>query len=144
MGVDEDGDPITTCVVAWSPVTVAAPAEAPKGKGWPKATILFRVALVTILKLHGMDQQVPSGGPTVFAVELDKVREEFDKRYPFDGGDRQKQLGKRRQAFKRSMATAQSNGMVGGREIDGKFMVWLTHPEQEGSPTPAPSGHQTA
>jgi AAA domain/RepB DNA-primase N-terminal domain len=27
MGVDEDGDPMSTCVVAWSPVTVAAPLD---------------------------------------------------------------------------------------------------------------------
>jgi hypothetical protein len=131
MGVDEDGDPITTCIVAWSPVTVAPPPEVGKGKGWPKSTSLFRVALVTTLKLYGKDQQVPPGGPTVFAVELDKVREEFAERYPLDGGDRQKQLGKRRQAFKRSMATAQTIGKVGGRQIDGKFMVWLTRPEDE-------------
>src|SRR5262249_33801181 len=132
MGVDEDREPITTCVVEWSTVTVAAPPDAAKGKGWPKSALLFRAALVTTLKLHGTDQQVPPGSSTVFAVELDKVREEFDKRYPLDGGDRQKQLGRRRQVFKRSMAATQSNGLVGGREIDGKFMVWLTRPEDEG------------
>ena len=40
MGVDEEGAPITTCVVDWSPITVAAPPEATKGKGWTKATSL--------------------------------------------------------------------------------------------------------
>jgi AAA domain/Primase C terminal 2 (PriCT-2) len=135
MGVDEDGEPITTCVVEWSPVTVAPAPEAAKGRGWPKSTVLFRVALVTTLKLHGSDQMV-LGGPTVVAVELDRVREEFDKRYPLDAGgnaiERKRQVNKRRQAFKRAREEVESRGLIGGREIDGKFMVWLTRPEEEG------------
>ena len=71
------------------------------------------------------------------AVELDRVREEFDKRYPLDSDDRKKQLNNRRQQFKRSIDIAQSKGLVGGRDIDGKFMVWLTQPEEEGM---TPSG----
>ena len=57
-------------------------------------------------------------------MELDKVRDEFDKRYPLDLGDRDKQLAKRRQAFKRSRSAAEQKGLIGCREIDGKYMVW--------------------
>jgi hypothetical protein len=145
MGVDEDGEPITTCVVEWSPVTIVAPPDATKGKGWPKATLRFRAALVTTLELHGTEQRPTPNDATVFAVELDKVRAEFDRRHPIDGDDRAKQLAKRRQAFKRSMNTAESKDLIGGREIEGKFMVWLTHPEDEGvRPPSAPSGQGTA
>jgi hypothetical protein len=132
MGVDEDGEPITTCVVEWSTVTVVAPPQAAKGQGWTKRTTLLRTALVTTLELHGSEQNPPPGGATVLAVELDKVRAEFDDRYPLDAGDRQKQLAKRRQDFKRAREEAESRGLIGGREIDGKFMVWLTRPEEEG------------
>jgi hypothetical protein len=143
MSVDEDGDPITTCVIEWSPVTVAAPPEAAKGKGWPKSTTLFRVALLTSLTLHG-SQQVPPGGPTVLAVELDRVREEFNKRYPLEAGDREKQLNKRRQEFKRAREEAISRGLIGGRQIDGQFMIWLTRPEDEGVWLPSASSGQQA
>jgi hypothetical protein len=144
MGVDEDREPITTCIVDWSLVTVAAPPEAAKGRGWPKSTILFRVALVTTLKLHGTEQRTHPDSPTVLAVELDRVRQEFDQRYPLDVGDRKKQLNKRRQDFKRSLATAQSRGLIDGRDIDGKFMVWLTRPEEEGIMSPRASSSQEA
>jgi hypothetical protein len=136
MGVDEDGDAITTCVVDWTQVTVGPPPQAAKGKGWPKSTALFRVALVTTLKLHGQYQQVAPVGAPVIAVDLDRVREEFDKTYPVEPGDRTKQLNNRRQQFKRSWTTAQSRDLIGGREIDGKFMVWLTDPMEEGVTAP--------
>src|SRR5262249_51772137 len=144
MGVDEDGAPVTTCVVEWSPVTLAAPPELAKGKGWTKTTNLFRSALVTSLKLHGTLQQVPPDHTTVLVVELDRVREEFNTRYLIDPGDRQKQVNNRRQAFKRSMDTAEFKGLIGRREIDGKFMVWLTRPEDEGVRLPTGSTAQEA
>jgi hypothetical protein len=52
MGVDEDHEQITTCVVEWSPTK--PPPDAAKGKGWPKRTRAFRAALMTALKLHGI------------------------------------------------------------------------------------------
>jgi hypothetical protein len=136
MGVDADGEAITTCVVDWTQVTVGPPPQAAKGQGWPKSTALFRVALVTTLKLHGRYQPVAPVGPPVIAVELDRVREEFDKTYPVEPGDRTKQLNNRRQQFKRSCTTAQSRDLIGIREIDGKFMVWLTRPTEEGVNAP--------
>jgi hypothetical protein len=128
-GVDEDGDPITTCVIEWSPVTIAAPRQSAKGKDWPKSTLRFRSALVTTLQPHGTYRQPQPNDATVFAVELDRVRADYNKRCPIEAGDRDKQLNNRRQQFKRSMDTAESKGLIGCREVDGTFLVWLTHPE---------------
>jgi hypothetical protein len=94
--------------------------------------------LVTAITEHGTEQRPLPDGPPVRAVQLDKIREEFNKRYPLDDGDRQKRLNKRRQVFKRSMETAQSRGLIEGRQIEESFMVWLTDPEQEGLTHPAP------
>jgi hypothetical protein len=124
LGVDEDGDPVTTCAIKWSPVTVA-PAHEVKGKKWPGSTTLFRACLVTAGQLHGSAQKPLPDGPTVWAVDLEKVCEEFDKRYPLDGENRAKQLAKRRQVFKRSRTDAESRGLIGCREINGTFMLWL-------------------
>jgi hypothetical protein len=142
MGVDEDHDPITTCMIEWSPVTVAAAPEATKGRGWPKSTALFRACLLTTLELLGSARKPLPDGPTVRAVDLERVREEFDKRYPLDSTDRSKQLSKRRQVFKRSRTEAESRGFIGGREIDGNFMLWLINQEDlpplaSGGVTPA-------
>ena len=124
MGVDEDHAPVTTCVIEWSPVTVTAPPQAAKGKEWPKSATLFRAALITMIEQYGRKLQPLPDHPPVQAVELNKVRQEFEKRYPLDDGDRRKQLAKRRQVFKRSRAEAEARGLIGGREIDGTFMVW--------------------
>jgi len=144
LGVDEDHEPITTSVVEWSPVTIAAPPEAAKGTGWPKSATRFRGALLFTVNLQGTEQRPDSAGETVLAVELDRVREEYDRRYPLEPGDRQKQLNKRRQAFKRSIAMAEARNLIGLREIDGRFMVWITHPEDEGVQPPGPPGQQAA
>jgi hypothetical protein len=143
LGLDEDGEPITTCVVEWSPVTVTAAPEVPKGKGWPKPASLFRASLVTATEQHGSEQKPFPDGPAVLAVELEKVHQEFDKRYALDGPDRDKALSKRRQAFKRSRTEAEARGLIGGREIDGKFMVWLTNPEDGATqPKSSPPGQR--
>ena len=137
MGLDEDKEHITTRVIDWVPVTVGPAQPTKKGAAWPKAATLFRSALVTVIQQHGVELTPMPDHPKVRAVELDKVHEEFDKRYPLDLGDRDKQLAKRRQVFKRSRTTAQEKGLIGGREIDGKFMVRAVNPEDgalDGSP----------
>jgi hypothetical protein len=138
MGVDEDNEQITTCVIDWVPVTVGPPPTK-KGTAWPNSATLFRSALVTVIQQHGVDLTPMPDHPKVRAVELDNVREEFDLRFPLDDGDHDKHLAKRRQVFKRSRATAQEKGLIGGREIDGKFMVWAVNPEDgalDGTPLP--------
>jgi hypothetical protein len=130
LGFDQDNESITTCVIDWSPVTVSAPSQAAKGKGWPKTATVFRSALVTALKTCGKVHTPFAGDPPVRAVELEKVREEFDKRYPLDNdGDRKKQMDKRRQVFRRSRTDAEAKGLIGGREIEGKFMIWAVNAE---------------
>jgi hypothetical protein len=130
LGFDEDKEQITTCVIDWSHVTVSAPSQTAKGKGWPITATVFRQALVTALKTLGKVVTPLAGEPPVLAVELDKVREEFDQRYPIDNdGNRNKQMNKRRQVFRRSRTDAEAKGLVGCREIDAKFMVWAMKPE---------------
>jgi hypothetical protein len=143
LGVDEDNEPITTCVIDWSPVTVSAPSQAAKGKGWPKTATVFRSALVTALKTCGKVHTPFAGDPPVRAVELEKVREEFDGRYPLDNdGDRKKQMDKRRQVFRRSRTDAEAKGLIGGCEIEGKFMIWAVNAEDGALDGQSPSaGH---
>ena len=129
MGVDEDGDPISTCVVAWSPVTIAAPPETAKGDGWPKTTTarLWRACLLAALNQYG-SQQVPfPDHPAVRAASLENVRAEFDLRSPLDRSlDRAKEMDKRRKAFRRGMEAVRAKEKIEIREINGVDWVWLT------------------
>jgi hypothetical protein len=136
LGTDEDREQITTCFVEWSPVTVGPAPNAGKGKEWPKRATLFRAALLHTLELYGRDVIPFEGQPLVRAVELDKVREEFAKRSPLDDdGQRNSQLSKRRQVFRRSRAEAEARGLIGCRDIEGKFMIWTLNPEDRAKPS---------
>jgi bifunctional DNA primase/polymerase-like protein/AAA domain-containing protein/primase-like protein len=136
MGVDEDYEAVTTCVIDWSAVTVPPPPlEKDKKSGWPKGATLFRECLMTVLQTHGRELAPIPNGPTLQAVELEAVHREFNERYPLDGDDdRQKQINRRRQVFKRSREDAVARKLVSGREIDGKFMIWLMTPPGPGLP----------
>jgi hypothetical protein len=133
LGQDEDGEPITTGVVEWSPVTINPPPQAARGTDWPKSTNVFRPALLTVLKINGTELRTYPDGPTVRAVVLDKVHEEFNKRYAVDGSDPKKASATRRQAFSRSRRIAQDRGLIEVREIEGTFMVWIVDPDKTGS-----------
>jgi hypothetical protein len=122
LGVDEDGEVITTCVVEWSPEPVT---PAPDSKEWPITATLFRTALIAALEAHGLHIKVPSDGSFVRAVDLKDVREQFQERYPLEGGDRRKKLGKRRQVFRRSRAEAESRALIKVEKINGALMVWF-------------------
>ncbi len=83
---------------------------------------------MTILADHGHDHQPFADGPIVRACDVELVRQEFNRRYPAEGTDRQK-FDARRKAFKRAILEAQSAGLLQMREIDGVQFVWLVKPE---------------
>ena len=107
LSVDEDGEPVTTCVVEWDPEPVAPPSDR---QGWPLTATIFRTALIAALEDSGIAIKAGSDGAVVRAVDLKYVRERFDARYPLEGGDRRKKLEQRRQVFRRS----RTNPKIGG------------------------------
>jgi hypothetical protein len=140
MGLDEDGDRVTTCTINWSPVTVPAAPETAKGKGdmWPTpAAGLFRSVLMAILGQHGSDQQPYPDRPAVRAVELDKVRQEFNVRDP--AVDR-KEVENRRKRFERAYKAARDSGRIEIREINGTPFIWLTMTAPTTTPSPMDQG----
>jgi hypothetical protein len=125
MGPDQFGKPMSTLVLDWN--SAQAPQAAAKDR-WTKSLRLLRQVLMTILADHGRACQPFADGPTVRACDLDLVRQEFNRRYPADGTDRQK-ADARRKAFKRAILEAQSAGLLQMREVDGVQLVWLIKPE---------------
>jgi hypothetical protein len=95
LGRDQDGDPITACVVM--PVEDgAAPASAaktPSGRKENKVLRTFRDAFVEAVDTDGTTICVRGDGPQVKAVDVAKVRAEFERRYVTGEADPKKRAG---------------------------------------------------
>jgi len=126
MGPDQFGKPMTTLVLDWGAAQAAQPAAA-KDR-WTKPTRRLRQVLMTILADHGSQHQPYADGPTVRAVDIELVRQEFYRQYPADGDEKQK-AETRRQAFHRAVTAAQDASLIAGRELNGVELVWLTKPK---------------
>ena len=127
MGPDQFGKPMSTLVLDWG--TAQAP-QATKER-WSKSLRLLRQVLMTILADHGHNCQPYADGPTVRAVDIALVRQEFCRQYVADGDDKQK-ANARFQAFYRAVKAAQAQSLLAIRDVDGVQLVWLTKPEAEG------------
>jgi hypothetical protein len=121
VGIDQDGDPMTSCVVVPVTGTVAAPKSKKEAK-WEKG--LLRRILMNLGAKHGRDLRPIEGGPVVRAIDQEVVRPEFYASYRADGDAEIKQEA-RRKAFGRAIKEAQEEGRVGVREIEGITYLWL-------------------
>jgi len=75
VGQDANGRDLTSLVVE------RFDGDAPKAnKTWPPSLRVFRTALVEAVLSSGFDYKIPSG-PTVKAVDLNRVRDAFYKTY---------------------------------------------------------------
>jgi hypothetical protein len=123
MGVDEDGEAITTLVVDWTEAARDSKAKDQDAK-WAKSLRLLRRTLMSVLADHGGDQQPYHDGPVVRAVDINIVRAEFYRSYPAEGDEKAKQAARQR-AFHRAINKAQDNDLIGVREIEEITYVWL-------------------
>jgi hypothetical protein len=100
VGVDDDGDKITSCVVL--PVE-DRPAEAAARKPPTKSGRVFHAAFVEALDAKGQTIRVRGDGPSVKAVNLEDVRSEFYARYVTAEADPKKRNSAQRKAFRRAI-----------------------------------------
>jgi hypothetical protein len=134
---DEDGDPITTMVVDWQPVSPGGHAQ-PKPDPWRQCRRQDQQTAVTRLKReleaaladHGVELSIPPDGPVVRMVDQELVRQQFYIHTPADGSLEQKG-SLRRQKFLRALEWAQHKQLIGIQDIDGISYLWLTRPDQE-------------
>jgi AAA domain len=123
MGVDEDGESITTLVVDWTEVEQTSKAKDQDAK-WTKSLRLLRRTLMGVLADHGSERQPYPDGPVMRCVNVDIVRNEFYRAYPAEGGEQAKQAARQR-AFHRAIHKARDDDLIGVREIDEITYVWL-------------------
>jgi hypothetical protein len=103
LGKDQDGDQFTSCHVV--PLTVEA-AEAFAAAAGSKETDTiktFRASFTEAIDTFGETVRIRGDGPDIRAVDVKKVREEFERRYLTGEGDPKKRLAAASKAFRRAI-----------------------------------------
>lgn len=129
VGVDEDGDDITSCVVTEAAESVTRRRAV---NGWPANLRLFRDALNMAITANAVDHVIAGDGPRVRAALVSDVREQYSRSY-VSGGDGDPAAA-RRQAFKRNIAHARERGLISGETSQGRELVWTMSEVAPASP----------
>jgi hypothetical protein len=120
VGMDEDGEKITSCVVV--------PVDNPvlpnkKASRWSHGLTVFHDAAVNALLDHGRDHRVADDGPMVKACLVADVRTEHKRLYVHNGeGDRSEA---ERKAWTRALKAARNNNLIGAENTNGQDLIWL-------------------
>jgi len=123
VGTDPDGDPVTRVTIDWAPVVRSSQTGSDQD-GWTRSLRLLRRTLMNVLVEQGREQRPFSDGPLVRAVDIEIVRAEFYRSYPAEGDEKTKRAT-RQKAFRRAIDNAQSNNLIGVREVGTVTLVWL-------------------
>ena len=109
IGIDEDGDLMTSCIVL--PVEVAALRTATGGRKKSNAQRTFREGFTEALIAGGQAVHVRGDGPKVKAAQVEIVRQQFYARWATGEVDAKKRGNAQRQAF-RARPTRCSDGRL--------------------------------
>ena len=123
VGTDPDGDPVTRVTIDWAPAARSSQTGSDQD-GWTKSLRLLRRTLMNVLVDQGSEQRPFRDGPLVRAVDLEIVRAEFYRSYPAEGDDKTKRAT-RQKAFRRAIDNAQTNNLIGVREVGTVTLVWF-------------------
>ena len=119
LGVDQDGDPITSCAVV--PAQVPSVPE-PKKPKETKIVRTFRDAFAEALDNFGETIRIRGDGPQVKAVAVQKVREQFKRRYVTGEDNPEKQVDTVNKAFRRTLNALPPEFATETR--DGRELIW--------------------
>jgi hypothetical protein len=118
VGKDEDGEPITSCLV----LAASGDTKSAKTREWPKGLRVVRDAITEAMIDQGFDHSV-TDGPTVRAVAVKNARQVHKRRYAHNGdGDRDEA---ERKAWGRNFNKAKTEKLFGNDLADGCDIVWL-------------------
>jgi hypothetical protein len=111
LGADQDGDRITTRVVAWGVPGAPVIVEKPPPR-------MMRLLEAVINDTDTESIKLPDKGIEVRAVRLADVREEFMAEHPGE------KANAKRTAFRRALKTAMADGSVRKADIAGEEWLW--------------------
>ena len=121
LGEDEDGDPITSCVI--DPVE-AQPKAAKKTKPLSPAEKAFEDAFNECALAAPIKHKVDGDGPEVTAVDAEKLKAEFFKRHP-SGKEAARKTWDRQNG---APATLYKSGRYAFRNLDTQTLIWRCKP----------------
>ena len=131
LGLDEDGDPITTMVVDWqvgpAPPTPQAPIDRwqeSRQADTRQAMLLLKRVLMSTLPKEGFELPSEPDAAMVRMIDQEIVRREFYARTAADGTEDEKRKI-RTQRFRRAVNRAEERQLIGLREINGITYLWL-------------------
>lgn len=129
VGEDDEGDPITTCVVSWQDSRGEAAAAKVKER-WPKSLKVFRDAMRNALASNSIRVRPFGGeGPEVVAVRQSEARTEFFAAYPAEGDTEAQRADAKKKAFTRAQKSAVENGLIATRDVLGVPHLWFAGEE---------------
>jgi hypothetical protein len=137
IGVDEDGDPISTMVIDWEtgpavkPVELGDPWERDRKTETRQAMLQLKRVLMALLAKNGVDLPSEPDGPKVRMIDQEIAREEFYARTAAEGTEEQKRKF-RNQRFRRAVERAIENQLIGLRVVAGVTYLWLRPTQPEG------------
>lgn len=125
IGIDEDGDEITSCVIVELDAVAAQRASRPGQTAWTKGLKVFRDAVHEALINGGADHRIGGDGPVIRAVAVQAAKAIHNQKYVSNGeGDRAEAQKK---AWARGFAKAREDGMISGEFIGDEQLIWFVH-----------------
>jgi hypothetical protein len=128
VGVDEDGDPMTSCVIVELDAAAAQRAGRSGPRGWPNSLRLVRDATNAALIEQGISHLIAGSGPQVRAVELRFARAEHKRRY-VSAGEGDAAVAERK-AWSRNFRDAEARTLISSENYNGQQLVWLMTDDQ--------------
>jgi AAA domain len=132
VGTDASGRPLTSLVMGRH--EGGADDFTTKPRTWAVSLKVFRSALAEAILSFGFDHKIPNG-PTVKAVDLERVRAAFYKLYVVAGDEAtsaEGQQNSRRMAFKRAVEKAQAGSLIGAMSEGDRQVIWFASVLDEG------------
>ncbi|MEJ1156647.1 AAA family ATPase [Prosthecomicrobium sp. N25] len=132
LGLDADGEQVTSCVV--QPVSEADMAilVPEKQRTLARWEAPFQEAVTAALADHGMVQRIPGTGDRVRMAPLDVVRSNFDECFRSHHGDPEKAGNARRDGWRKARDQLHRLGLRQGK-VNGAQYIWKVS-EQRSDP----------
>jgi hypothetical protein len=122
---DDDGEPVTSMVVDWQPSSPGETQAQPGPDPWAQtrrqdqraAVLRLKRVMMSAMAEHGVEREIPPGGPTTWMIDQEVVRGLYYAQTPADGTPKQKADARRAQ-FRRALDWAEAQELIASHEID--------------------------
>jgi DNA polymerase len=125
---DEDSESDMTCVIQWETAasqTAKDPWEADRQSTTKLAMKALRRAMMKLIPTLGIMKTIEPDLPAVLVIDQEPVREEFYATTVAPGDTPKQKQAVKRQRFHRTLERAETQSLIGQREIEGVTYLWF-------------------